>query len=286
MKVIIQQVDMDTALTAFIREVTPADEIVAVKEQASPEDLADPSVLCIEAGGSGQVERNNFDHHNTELPLPPACRQALEASGREDPALRRLVDYVAAIDAAGPQVLGPAPGFPTLSDVFSGMRLSIKDPVEQLKAGLTIFATVLREGLDPFGVMPEKPEWKNWIEAKRREDEGLAKARADAEVFVSHSGRKVGFLQTEYFGALGVLYELGCEVAIAYNPRFTPPSGGDPILKYTIGGNGVRVDHLLPVLNALEPGWGGPAHGTIIASPRTGSRLDPETVKQLVREHG
>jgi hypothetical protein len=39
-------------------------------------------------------------------------------------------------------------------------------------------------------------------------------------------------------------------------------------------------------LNALEPGWGGPAHGTIIASPRTGSSLEPTIVKRLVREHG
>ncbi len=286
MKVVIQQVDMDTALTAFLRGVRPADEIVAVKEQASPEDLANPQVLCIEAGGSGQVHLNNFDHHNTALPLPPACRQALEVSSRDEPILRRLVDYVAAIDVAGPQALGPAPGFPTLSDVLSGIRLSIKDPVKQLEAGLLLFATVLREGLDPFGVVPGRPEWQGWIQAKRREDEGLARARAEAEIFVSRSGRKVGFLQTEYFGALGVLYDLGCEVAVAYNPRFTPPSGGEPIPKYTIGGNRLRVDHLLSFLNALEPGWGGLAHGTIIASPRTGSRLGPETLKQLVREHG
>jgi hypothetical protein len=286
MRVVIEQVDMDTCLTGLILGVSAADRVEVVRGGACPQDLADPSVLCIEAGGSGQVDRSNFDHHNTSLPLAPACRQALEASGRDEPALRRLVDYVAAIDVAGPQALGPAPGFPTLADVFSGMRLSIKDPADQLKAGLTIFATVFREGLDPFGVMPERPEWKNWIEAKRREDEGLARARADAEVFASRSGRKVGFLQTEYFGALGVLYELGCEVAVAYNPRFTPPSGGEPIPKYTIGGNhGVRVDHLLPRLNALEPGWGGPAHGTIIASPRSGSRLDPNEVKELVRDH-
>jgi hypothetical protein len=286
MKVVIQQVDMDTALTAMILGVASTDEILISTHEASPEDLADPEVLCIEAGGSGQVALNNFDHHNTALPLPPACRQALEVSGRNDPALHRLVDYVATLDAAGPTGLGPSPGFPTLSDVFSGMRLTIKDPVEQLKAGLAIFATVLGEQLDPFGLMPEKPEWRGWIEAKRRNDEELARAAVEAEVFVSSSGIKVGFLQTDCVGALGALYGLGCEVAIAYNPRFSPPSGGEPIPKYTIGGNGVRVDHLLPHLNALEPGWGGPTHGTIIASPRTGSRLDPETVKQLVRQGG
>ncbi|MEM2001020.1 MAG: hypothetical protein QXT77_00040 [Candidatus Methanomethylicaceae archaeon] len=280
MKVVIQQVDMDTALTALICGVSAEDEIVVVRGGASPEDLADPSVLCIEAGGSGQVHLNNFDHHDTAEPLPPACRQALEASGKTDPALSRLVDYVAAIDERGPSGLGPHPGFPTLSDVFSGMRLSIKNPIEQLHAGLAILTTVLRENLDPFGRMPERPQWQEWIEARRREDEGLARARAEAEVFLAKSGKTVGFLQTEFIGALEVLYSLGCQIAIAYSPRF----GNPPIPKYTIAGKGVRVDHLLPFLNQLEPGWGGPAHGTIIGSPRTGSRLTPGMVKQLVKE--
>ncbi len=43
------------------------------------------------------------------------------------------------------------------------------------------------------------------------------------------------------------------------------------------------LEHLF---HTLESGWGGPAHGTIIASPRGGSRLDPEVVKRLVREKG
>ncbi len=281
MRVVIQQVDMDTALTALICGVSTEDEIVVVRGEASPEDLADPSVLCIEAGGSGQVHLKNFDHHNTSELLPPACRQALEASGKTDPALTRLVDYVAAIDERGPSGLGPHPGFPTLSDVFSGMRLSIKNPVKQLHAGLAILNTVLQEKLDPFARMPERPEWREWIEARRREDEGLARARAEAEVFVSTSGKTVGFLQTEFIGALEVLYSLGCQIAIAYSPRFGDP----PIPKYTIAGNGVRVDHLLPFLNELEPGWGGPAHGTIVGSPRMGSQLDPKTVKHIAKEH-
>jgi hypothetical protein len=84
---------------------------------------------------------------------------------------------------------------------------------------------------------------------------------------------------------LGALYALGCEIAIAYNPCFRPPSGGESIAKYTVSGNnGIRVDHILPHLNALEPGWGGPAHGTILASPRRGSRLSPAAVKNLVRD--
>lgn len=283
MRVVIQQVDMDTCLTALIRRVSEHDDIVVVKGDAVPADLTDPSVLCIEAGGSGQVERQNFDHHNTADPLPPACRQAFASSRKDDPLLARLVDYVAAIDVAGPHAMPPLPppGFPTLSDVFSGMRLVIRNPVEQLAAGLKIFKIVLARGLDSFGLMPELPCWERYLVAKRQNDEAIEHAKAHAEIFLAERGLRVGYLATDVIGALGALYELGCLVAIAFSPRFGHP----PIPKYTIGGNGIRVEHLLPWLNAQETGWGGPTHGTIIASPRAGSRLTPEEVKRIVREH-
>ena len=329
MRVIIQQVDLDTCLTALILGVSPDDEIIVVREGASPEDLADPEVLCIECGGSGQVELNNFDHHDTSEELPPACRQAFDHRFLEDPdrwatrnperwgrmmsplefhlaarlfpdwpsdyerrvavqrEIERLVDYVSLLDTQGPEALKarsglPKGAFPTLSDVFSGMRLSVRDPREQLIKGMEILRLVLERGLDPFGLMPELPEWREYIEAKRRNDEELERAKSRARLFTTRSGLRAGYLETSYFGALGVLYELGCQVAIAYNPEFGDP----PVRKYTIGGNGIRVDSLLPLLNAREPGWGGPAHGTVIGSPREeGSRLQPEEVIALVREH-
>jgi hypothetical protein len=277
MKVVVQQVDLDTALTAYILGVKPEDEIVVVRNDAAPEDLTDPRVLCIEAGGSGQAHLGNFDHHNTSADLPPACRQALHWSGRNDPALHRLVDYAAAVDLGDPSFRGKQNGL-TLSSLFSGMRLAIKDPVAQLKAGMAVIEEVLARGFDPFDQMPRIEEWGPWIEAKRREQEALAKATP--QLFVSLSGRQTGFIETTAIGAIGALYELGCEVAVAFSPRFGDP----PRPKYSIGGRGVRVDHLLPHLAALEEGWGGPGHGTIIASPRTGSRLDAATVIELVRK--
>lgn len=332
MKVIIQQVDMDTCLTALILGVSPDDEIIVVRDQADPEDLNDPCVLCIECGGSGRVELNNFDHHDAAHAqagdLPPACRQAFDHCFLQDPdrwatrnpekwgrmmsplefhlaarlfpdrpsdyerrvavqrEIERLVDYVALLDTRGPEALIsrsglPKGAFPTLSDVFSGMRLSIRDPGEQLIKGMEILRLVLEEGLDPFGLMPELPEWQGYLEAKRRNDAELERAKAHAKLFTTKGGLKGGYLETEFFGALGVLYELGCQVAIAYNPRFGDP----PVKKYTIGGNGVKVDSLLSILTSKEPGWGGPAHGTIIGSPREGSRLQPEEVIKLVKEH-
>ena len=82
------------------------------------------------------------------------------------------------------------------------------------------------------------------------------------------------------------LYTLGCEVGITFAPAFRPPAGGEPIRKFTVGGHdGLRVDGLLAPLSELEAGWGGPVHGTIIASPRGGTRLDPEAIRRLVCEH-
>lgn len=299
MRVVIQQVDMDTCLTALILGVSAADQIEVVRGGATSDDLADPTAVCIEAGGSGQVHLENYDHHETGGPIAPACRQAWDTHGMSRisglsaipgraGAIERLVQYVEVVDTAGPTALPPVPrpGFPTLSALCSGMRLVITDPVEQFRRGLDIFSSLLEEGIDPFGLMPQRPEWLGYLEAKRRDIEGVANAKAAAETFITQSGRRVGFLETEFIGALGALYELGCEIAIAHNPQFRPPSGGDPIAKFTIAGNnGIRVDQLLEALNDREAGWGGPAYGTIIASPRTGSRLTPLEIKCVVREH-
>ncbi len=280
-KAVIQQVDLDTACTAWLLRVTPRTPVEAVVQRASEDDLADPEVLCIECGGSGEVARGNFDHHDTDRALPPACRQALAVGPwREDPRARRLVDYVAAIDLRDKVTLGTPPPFPSLSQVFSGMRLTVADPVAQLRAGIAILDAVVHEGWDPFGTLPQRPEWAPWLAAVRREEERLAEALAGARYFTTRGGLKAGYVESEAVGALSALYAQGCRVAIACHPRFGPRR----VRKYTIGGDGIRVDGLLPRLNALEPGWGGPAHGTVIGSPRVGSRLKQGVVSGLVRE--
>ena len=131
MRVVLQQVDLDTCLTGLLLGVGAAAEVTVVRDGATPAELADPAVLCIEAGGSGQTERNNFDHHDDAGSWPPACVQASRAVGAAgSPALERLVAYVAEVD------LGRAPDENrSLSSVFSGMRLTVRDPREQFFAG-------------------------------------------------------------------------------------------------------------------------------------------------------
>ena len=324
-KVVIQKVDLDTALTAFLLGVSSADEIVVANGEASPEDLANPVVVCIECGGSGEVENNNYDHHDPGKELPPACVQAFqhfyqrhlfltrgewgrqmtylefqlipyvcpdlhnapfEARLRVQEALATLVDYVATLDTQGPHGLHKLSGlekdaFPTLNDVFSGMLLCVKNPKDQLLSGISIFWTLFEHNVHPFGVMPELPEWREYIAAKRRNKEAVAKVLARAEFFVTKGGRRAAFIVAEEIGVVSALYSQGAQVVIAFCPRYGQP----PVPKYTIAGNGVRLDHLLPHLLALEPGWGGPSHGTILGSPRSGTNLAPKQIIALVQEH-
>lgn len=289
-KVVVQKIDLDTALTAYILGVNHNDEIVVVQSRASEEDLADPSVICIECGGSGQVDLNNFDHHDTELPLPPACVQAYlltMADTRFEP-VEQLVEYVAILDTQGGKALRqysnlPAGAFPTLSDVFSGMLLTTESGSEQLIRGLDIIHTIVDRRIDPFGIMPGLPEWRTFIDAKRANDEKVQKVAESARFFTTNAGLKAGYIETDVPGVVGVLYTMGCDIAIAYSPNFRIPGAPAPIPKYTIAGNGVRVDGILKVLNDLDPGWGGPSHGTIIGSPRSGSKLPLERVVEIVR---
>ncbi|MBK1700197.1 hypothetical protein CKO22_04490 [Thiococcus pfennigii] len=252
--------DLDTAVTALVISVDAQNRILAAPAGATPAQLADPNVLCIEAGGSGDVARNNFDHHDTAQGLPPVCVQALALRSGEHPALERLVRYAAAVDLRQP-LAAPAV-FPTLSGVFSGMRLSVPTPAAQLHAGLALLRTVLEREIDPFSTMPALPEWRGYIAARRAESDALAADLRRARLFRTNAGRLAGYVESRRFGALGGLYRMGCEIAVACHPAFGDP----PRRKYSIGSIGLDLSALTEQLNRLAPGWGGPAHGTVIAS--------------------
>ena len=286
MRIVLQQVDLDTCLTGLLRGAGAADDVSVRRDGATPAELDDPAVLCIEAGGSGRTDRNNFDHHDPGGSWPPACVQAFQAAGsRGSDTLRRLVDYVADVDL-GRGRRADDEGCIDSSGLFSGLRLAVGDPKRQFFEGVAMLRTVLDENLDPRGPLPSRPEWTSYREAKNLERALLEEAARTAERFVTRRGRPAGLLSTDRVGALGALYALGCEIGIALAPAFRPPAGGEPIRKFTIAGrDGLRVDGLLAPLSEREAGWGGPAHGTIIASPRGGTRLVPEGVRRLVCQH-
>lgn len=278
--VVVQKIDLDTALAAFLLDVSASDQIVLSRGEGPPEVLANPQIVCIEAGGSGRTDLNNFDHHNEGGHLPPACEQAYHSRIDHwggDSRVKRLVEYVAKLDG-GERFLCACP-FPVLSSVFSGMLLCERNLVTQLFKGIEIFAAVLEKEIDPFGVMPPLPEWEDWIGAKRANDGAAALALERAEYFTTSGGLRGAFLESECAGGAGALYEKGCRVVVLFNPRF----GDLSIPKFTIAGNGFSVYHLASIFNRTEEGWGG--RGSIIGSPRNGTVFRPDEVIKVVEAH-
>jgi len=272
------KIDLDTITAAFLLGVTREDQVVVVRGQASPEDLADPGVICIEVGGSGQVDLANYDHHEVGGPVRSACYQAWESLGK--PAeVSRLVEYVDLLDTKGLQGLGTERKGDEpkrfLSDVVAGMLLTERDPIQQLHKGIDILREIVAKGYDPFG---EIPGFDAYVAAKAENVRQVATAVQSARWETSRGGLRVGILETQFPGAAGALYGAGAQVAVLLNPDF------NGVRKFTIAGNGIRVDAVLPVLNRLEPGWGGPATGTIVGSPREGSNLSLEEVARIVLE--
>lgn len=280
MKVLFNKVDMDTCLTAFILGVSENDDLAAIPGDASPQDLADPQVLCIEAGGSGQTALNNFDHHDPDGPLETACEQAFAVAGGGG-SLRRVVEYVSAIDSGGGTGQFGKTDPPYLSSIFSGMLLCTTEPVRQLLKGMEIFATVLKEGLDPFGTVGVEQGWEEYFNAYEFNARRSDKLRRLVQRFHTRGGLRGGFLETDYIGAVGLVYGLGYDIAVVCHPCY----GSSSIRKFTIGAKGAQVSHLLPILNRLEPGWGGPSTGTILGSPRDGSELTLQQVVETVRQN-
>lgn len=293
------KVDLDTVGAAWLLGVTRADQVVILPNaQASEQSLADSSVLCIEVGGSGRVAESNFDHHGESAPYSSAAAQAcmslpvtnlavahpshLERAERlvavkYDRHRASVVEYIDALDTQGPSVLRGRGGFPTLSDLFVGILLSERDPVEQLHQGVEFLGSVVGSYKDPHGPIEG---FDVLAEAKRQHD---AKAKAvveTAERGETAQGRRMAVVETDWFGAPGALYGVGVEVVVAFSPHFGPAR----VPKFTVAGNSVRVDSALPELNALEEGWGGPPTGTIIGSPREGSKLTLLEVAEIVKK--
>ncbi len=273
MRVVFSKADLDTCLAGAIAGVTRADAVVWLPGGATPAHLADPQTLCLEAGGSGQAKLRNFDHHNTALPLPPAATQAFLLAGRP-PEFERLVQLNELVDTA--QAFSNSQ-FPNASHLISGIRfVHARDPVRQFLAGVEALDRIAREGLDPFGPLPWLPDWQPYLEEKQRRMAQLP--LVPGADWVQSNGLNIAFLETDAIGAPALLYRQGADVAVVFSPGFGHP----PVPKYTISGNQVRVDRLLPLLNARDPGWGGPSHGTIIGSPRAGSRMAFGELRRLV----
>ena len=171
-RVVFQQADLDTCLAGLLLGVTMADPVSVARDGATEEELADPAVLCVEAGGSGDTARNKFDHHDRGGSWPPACVQAWQATGAAGtPELERLIAYVAEVDVGrGAVQLQHPDGRIGLSSLFSGLRLTVSNPTSQFFAGIALLRTVLH--LKPAAcrrVPGDKMHGHTWCPIRARE---------------------------------------------------------------------------------------------------------------------
>lgn len=288
-KVCVGKIDLDTIGCAYLAGVTREDRVEVVRSGVATEsDLADHTVLCIEVGGSGRVDECNFDHHEKGGPSVSATRQVYEIGDEiifhhpDEYNLAELIDYINELDVSGPTALkkGQASAgeeFPFLSDIVSGVFLTERNPVEQFYRGVEILGEVIRSGQKPKGTIRG---FDQYADAKRENSRRVTEAIEKATRITTSRGRKLAYLESDFIGAPGALYNTGAEIVIAFSPKY----GNPPVPKFTIAGNKVGVDRVLPILNEMEQGWGGPATGTIVGSPREGSKLSLADVVKIVTE--
>ena len=275
------KIDLDSIVTALVLGVNPEESNLQCKSgSASGEELLNPLTLCIEVGGTGRIDENNFDHHDSSERVDlSACAQALER-------LAKLVHYVDEVDRGVKFDLGKDQNcYPSLIQLVSGMLLTIKDPIDQMKEGLSILRVVLQSGLDPYGSMAKivdyLPDAKIWLENKRKHEQLFEEVCLSAKWFATKSGKKLAAVETTWVGVPGALYGKGAEIVIALNPNYE--RAGKNFRKFTIAGKDIVVTPVSEILNQLESGWGGPNHGTIIGSPVDySSNLSLEEVIEIV----
>ncbi len=266
------KIDLDTLTALFVLGIDPTRQAVRqISGSASAEALRDPRAICLEVGGTGREKENNFDHHGpasgsgTSL---SACAQALRR-------LARLVDYVDELDRGvrrAEEIVGG--GFPSLAQLVSGMLLVERDPQRRVECGLEILRAVVQSGLDPYAsiepLLEHLPGATRWAEEKRRHDRAFEQVCAEAQWRTTAGGASLAVVETSWVGAPGALYGRGAIFVVALNPAMEA-AGGKTVRKFTVAGHRQSVTALLEPLCALEPGWGGPQHGTIIGSPRDAS---------------
>lgn len=306
-KVYFQTPDLDTIGALFLKmriakEIPEDVPIEILRGDASKEILENPKMLCLEVGGSGEKEKGNYDHHGEGVPEESATLQVFGelSPSQKTPELEKLVNYVNELDTKGPTQLlreKGKPEFPTLSDIIAGIRLKHgREPETILKEGMKVLERILKEKQDPYGTISG---FEEYAEVKRKNDLEIEKVVENIKWDKTKGGLNLGFVESEFPGATGAVYEAGrgkfgedeTILAVVFNPKFGPEKNER---KFTIGlsltpeeakEKNLNLNKIAQKLNGLEEGWGGPASGTILGSPRGGSRLEVEEVLKILKEN-
>lgn len=278
--VVFRKPDLDTMLAAYILLGSSFPMILAVKGLAPATALDDARVLCLECGGSGTIEKSNFDHHGDMEAMPCAAEQAWQAVNCPQD-LSNIVAYAAAVDSAT-AIAAPQTGMCTLSGVFSGMFLLHASACARFRAGLRLLAAVHHAGVSPLDVdfvVQRHPEFATYEKAKTASRMALEKAAVNTRA-IRVDSYSIQALVTSEPGVHGLLRRRGAHISIAGSRM------DNSMFRWTISFVPELAQfrtYLLGILNSIENGWGGPCGGTIVGSPFTGSNLSPACIIKIVR---
>lgn len=289
-RVLVGKIDLDTVAACFIAQVTREDEVEVVGcIQVAKEDLENPNILCIGVGGSGRRYLNNWDKGKGSS----ITRQMWEQGGCNITfpggtwQVETLIDYIEgslSVKKPRQKEAKDSQFFPTLLDIFEGMLLSTRGEVEKLHCGVGILRTLVRKGLDPFGLMPEDNIWFDYSQAKARYNREVRKLKKQAQWTTTSSGFSMVSVESDFLKAAYILlHKLGAQIAVVLNPRYRLRSR--EMRMFTISSNNIELNTLLPELNSQERGWKIIGNGkTLYSSCYRSSGLSLKKVIRVVQK--
>ena len=260
--VYICKADLDTIVAGFLLLGDTTIPVTTVVDRAPEDVLCNPSILCLECGGSGRTAESNFDHHDGNRSLPCAAEQAWNILGRPSQ-FTVLVQYTACMDTGCTPHDKPEDGVLSLSSLVSGMMLSVATQKNRFLEGLRLLHLVVENDLRPENSMrlcSLDVRAATYAKAKEHCRQQLQQAALARREWI-FAGIRVQSLETPFPGVHGLLHSLGADISIAGNGT-----------RWSISVNPEYKGLLQTIRNLLEQqeeGWGGPVHGTILGSPRS-----------------
>ncbi len=274
--------DLDTCLTAWLTGYRPGFRVRVCHSMANSAELDSREIVCIECGGSGMAEQNNYDHHDTSCDLPPACVQAYEFFSCKNRQIKTIVDYVAAVDLGAPGISKAFAGCTktTLSMLYSGMRTLIKAPVSQLDMGVKLLDAMIDNEVSPTNMddyILSNPGMQPFVVAYHSARKQLYSRMECIIKFKTNSGKSGMFLDCDAPGIHGLLRSMGADVSVASGLEGKRHVTISCIPSLTHG-----LKQALHQLKRLESGWGGRPEQGIIGAPIMGTVLDDITVINIL----
>lgn len=282
-----KEICLDSCMTAaiLIGDSNPENHKITLVDLAIPDKLGNENIACIECGGTGDIAKNNWDHHyyrcmqNTQLDGSPVIRRILyfdRLAACTQAAQIKLKSIPPVVKAIENWTFGINYHFefkPEIPDIFSGMLLSTKDTMKQVITGIKLCQKWLKED---FSYSKEE---EKWMKTKKKYDKIISDLVENVELIETRGGEELAYIWTSFEGASqGIQNRLGTGIIIVgnlTNGKITITL--DPEKTWD-------VEFICNLLNRLNPGWHRPNAWNVIESPPKWITLRlEEDVVQIVR---